>query len=247
MAKDLFSHHSASYARYRPTYPPELYQYIFSFLHKRERAWDCACGNGQAASFLAGYFAHVDATDISETQIAHAVQKQNIHYRVCPAEHTPFADNSFDLITVATAYHWLSWDAFQKEATRVGKQGAVVAIWAYYNLASNDDALNTMYTKFRSQIDPYWDPERRWLEEQYKTVPFDFELLPEATFESCLLWTREQFTGYLRTWSAVQNFRKRESDDPVDRIEAELKSNWKEDSKKYIRFPISLRLGRINK
>ena len=64
----------------------------------------------------------VEATDISEAQLSKAVQKENIHYQISPAEKTPFADNTFDLITVATAYHWLNWDEFHKEATRVGKR-----------------------------------------------------------------------------------------------------------------------------
>jgi hypothetical protein len=31
-------------------------------------------------------------------------------------ESTPFADNTFDLVTVAQAYHWIKWDEFRKEA-----------------------------------------------------------------------------------------------------------------------------------
>ncbi|MBD0332997.1 MAG: methyltransferase domain-containing protein, partial [Chitinophagaceae bacterium] len=87
--KDLFSKQSEYYAKYRPAYPPELYEYILDFVQERNVAWDCATGNGQAAVALAGYFKKVVATDISEAQIKNAVQKDNIEYHVCPAESTP--------------------------------------------------------------------------------------------------------------------------------------------------------------
>jgi hypothetical protein len=35
MAKDLFSKQSDLYARYRPTYPRELYDYILSFVKEK--------------------------------------------------------------------------------------------------------------------------------------------------------------------------------------------------------------------
>jgi hypothetical protein len=51
MAKDLFSKQSDLYARYRPTYPKELYDYILSFVKEKNTVWDCATGNGQAQLF----------------------------------------------------------------------------------------------------------------------------------------------------------------------------------------------------
>ena len=76
MAKDLFSGHSKSYAKYRPGYPKELFEYILQFVERKEKVWDCATGNGQAAVVLADYFEKVEATDISEAQIKNAVVKK---------------------------------------------------------------------------------------------------------------------------------------------------------------------------
>ena len=77
MAKDLFSKQSDLYAKYRPTYPKELYDYIVSFVKEKDVAWDCATGNGQAAGVLANYFKKVIATDISAAQIERAIRKEN--------------------------------------------------------------------------------------------------------------------------------------------------------------------------
>ena len=94
MAKDLFSKQSDLYARYRPTYPKELYEYILSFVKEKNTAWDCATGNGQAAVVLADHFKKVIATDISAAQIDKAIKKDNIEYSVCSAESTPFSSNT---------------------------------------------------------------------------------------------------------------------------------------------------------
>ena len=55
-AKDLFSGHSDIYAKYRPLYPKELYDFIFKHVPVKEMALDCGTGNGQAAAVLADTF-----------------------------------------------------------------------------------------------------------------------------------------------------------------------------------------------
>jgi hypothetical protein len=49
MPKDLFSNHASLYSKFRPSYPQELYDYVLSFVENRNKAWDCATGNGQVA------------------------------------------------------------------------------------------------------------------------------------------------------------------------------------------------------
>ncbi len=128
MAKDLFSNQAELYAKYRPTYPKELIEYVVSFVNKKETALDCATGNGQAAILLAASFQKVFATDTSLKQIDQAVKYPSVTYLREEAEKTSFDDNSFDLITVAQAYHWFEFDAFYAEATRIGKPDAIVAV-----------------------------------------------------------------------------------------------------------------------
>ena len=50
---DHFSQLAASYAQFRPQYPGALYDWIAAQCAARERAWDCACGSGQATLALA--------------------------------------------------------------------------------------------------------------------------------------------------------------------------------------------------
>jgi len=248
MAKDLFSNQSDLYARYRPTYPTELYQYILSFVKEKNTAWDCATGNGQAAVVLADHFKKVMATDISAAQIDKATKKENIEYSVCPAESTPFKENTFDLVTVAQAYHWIKWDEFKKEATRVCKPEAVIAIWTYSrNKIGNKKIDDAVYSFYENVTKPYWDYERKYVDERYKTVEFDYELLPAKQFETTLNWKRKDMLGYISSWSAIQKYSKENGHSPIPIIEAELNKLWPDGEVKKVVFPIYLKLGRISK
>jgi len=128
---DLFSEKSDLYAQARPQYPQALFDFLSSCVAHHNSVWDCATGNGQAAVGLAKIFSHVQATDMSEQQIAHALAADNITYSVQSAEHTNFADQQFDLITVAQALHWFNFEKFWPEGLRVLKPGGVFSAWAY--------------------------------------------------------------------------------------------------------------------
>lgn len=248
MTKDQFSKQADLYARFRPTYPQALYDYILSFVNEKNIAWDCATGNGQAAVELVNHFKKVFATDINAAQIGKAVRKDNIEYLVCPAESTPFTGNTFDLVTIAQAYHWLKWDKFREEVFRVCKPGAGIAVWVYYDHTTGDGKVDAAVKDFyKNVIGPYWDYERKYVEEKYASIAFDFELLPDRHFETVLQWERDDLLGYISSWSAVQRFIKEKGYSPLPAIEENIKKLWKKNEIKKVIFPIYLKLGRVMK
>jgi SAM-dependent methyltransferase len=119
--KDHFSRQAADYAKFRPSYPREIFDYVGSIAPSRQLAWDCGTGNGQAAVGLASVFARVIATDASEKQIANAQPHERVEYRVAPAENSGTKSGSVDLIMVAQALHWFDLDRFYAEARRAMK------------------------------------------------------------------------------------------------------------------------------
>jgi ubiquinone/menaquinone biosynthesis C-methylase UbiE len=245
MSKDLFSKQANTYAKYRPVYPKELFEYILQFVAEKDTAWDCATGNGQAAIALAPYFKKVIATDISEKQLSLAKPHTNIKYQISAAEQTNFADNSFDLITVAQAYHWLKFEVFEKEVKRVAKKDAVIAIWGYNLFSTNEPAVNELIKKFYTDIvGPYWDNERKYVDDNYNSVPFNFSALPAKQFYIKSGWSKDDVIGYLNSWSSVQHFIEANKYNPVDGIAGELDLLWKEE--KGISFPLFLKLGRVH-
>ncbi len=248
MAKDLFSKQATLYAKYRPTYPSALIDYILNFVEKKQVAWDCATGNGQAALLYADKFEKVFATDTSEKQIYQSIPHPKIIYSIGSAEKTQFTDSSFDLITVAQAYHWFQFNEFFKEATRVGKNDCVVAIWGYSLFEADDEKLNKLIKYFYVDVvGKYWDAERKYVDEEYKTVPFNFENLPAEKFSIDVEWDFDELIGYFNTWSSVQHFIKEKGFNPVDEIAKEARSIWPDNNKKHFSSPVFLLLGRVKK
>src|SRR2546428_4753450 len=170
--KDNFSKHSESYAQFRPTYPSELFNFLDEIVPEKRNAWDCGTGNGQVATELAKQFEHVYASDISEEQIANAVKKNNIEYKVEPAEKTSFQPEFFDLITIAQAIHWFDFEEFYKEVNRVLKPNGVIAVIGYYLTNIDPDTDKIIHHFYKNILSSYWDAERRYIDELYQTIPF---------------------------------------------------------------------------
>ena len=242
--KDNFSTQAGQYAKFRPSYPKEMIEYIVSQVNNRELALDVATGNGQVAVLLSGYFAKVFANDISQKQLDNAAKKENITYSVSSAEKTKFDDNSFDLITVAQAIHWFDFDAFYKEVYRILKPDGVFAVMGYGLLYTNAEADKILRYFYEDITGPYWDPERRYLDENYTTIPFPFKEQEVPQFVNEFTWEFEQLTGYLETWSAVQHYIKEHNTNPVDIIRDELKEVWEKGDRK-VYFPLLLRMGKL--
>jgi hypothetical protein len=243
--KDYFSDQSKAYATFRPTYPKELYEFIFSHLKNKGVAWDCATGNGQVAHYLSDYFQKIYATDISQKQIDNAFLKDNIVYSVCKAEQTSFADQQFDLITVAQALHWIDTSAFYKEVIRTSKPDALLAVWGYALLSVNERIDPLFLDFYHNTVGPFWDAARKLVEEQYRGISFPFEEIPSPLFALRVEWTLPQFAGYLSSWSATQNYVKTKGEDPVPLFIESVKKHWKEDEVKTVTFPLFLRLGKV--
>lgn len=248
MAKDLFSKQAALYAKYRPSYPAALIDYVLSFVDRKQTAWDCATGNGQAALLYADRFEKVFATDISEKQIAQATAHPKISYSISEAERTLFDDNAFDLITISQAYHWFQFDVFFTEATRVGKNGCIVAAWGYKLAVCADENINELVKYFYTDvIGKYWDAERKYVDAQYETIPFAFKKLPSGEFRTDVEWDVEELLGYFSTWSSVQHFIKENGNNPVEAFADKIRSAWDNKRNKSFYFPLFLLIGKIEK
>lgn len=243
--KDLFSSHSADYAMFRPGYPPVLFEYLRGITATKERAWDCATGTGQVAGELASFFEQVYATDISLNQLSQAIQKSNIHYTKQRAESTGFPDDYFDLLTVGQAIHWFNLEDFYAEAKRVLKKDAVIAVFGYALFKSNPETDKIIQNFYEKIIGPYWEPERRFIEEKYQSIPFPFREISTPQFELEQQWSLERLIGYLNTWSAVKSYEKETSSNPVKLIQKDLLETFGDLGK--LKFPIILRVGKTDK
>ena len=143
------------------------------------------------------------------------------------------------------ACHWFDLEKFYAEAKRVLKPGGVIAAWTYTLLdveAGIDELLTDFY---RNVVGPYWPPERRMVDDRYRSLPFPFEPIDPPAFEIRTEWSRDDLLGYLGTWSATQAYMKAKGIDPLDEFARRLAPLWPDAALvKTLRWPLHLRIGR---
>lgn len=245
--KNYFSTQAAYYAKYRPTYPPALFEYLHSVTPLHDQAWDCATGNGQAALGLAPFFKHVIATDASDAQIANATKHENITCRVADALNTNIEDCSIDLTTVAQALHWFGLEKFYEEVRRVSVPEGILAVWSY-NLLNVSPELNQMIRRYYDDVvGAYWPPERKLIEDGYRSLLFPFKELNAPPLAMQAEWSLDELLGYLRSWSATQRFIEARGVDPLINFADEICIAWDApEEKKTITWPLSIRVGIVS-
>lgn len=245
---DHFSQIAPDYATYRPHYPRALFDVIASACTSRQRAWDAACGNGQATLDIAERFDDVVGTDASADQITQAPPHPRITWRVARAEASSLPSSSCDLVTCAQALHWLDIDAFFREVQQVLVPGGVVAVWCYGDVRSTDARIDDIVRRYSHEtVGPYWPPQRRLLDDGYRHIPFPFAEIPAPPLTMNAQWTLAHLLGYIRTWSATNRFMERTRADPVVPLTHELEAVWGDRAMpRELWWKLSLRMGRRN-
>jgi len=243
---DHFSEVASRYADFRPHYPPALFDYLATLVPQGSLVWDCACGNGQATLGLARRLDRIVATDASREQIASATPHPKVEFRVASAEQSGLADESVGLITVAQALHWFDLERFYAEVKRVLRPGGVLAAWAYGINEVEGGTVNQLVHEFYSTtVGPYWPPERKLVEDGYRSIRFPLTEITPPSFRMEARWTLDQLLGYFSTWSATNRFIKATGRNPLVPLSEALARVWGDpNSPRIVVWPLSLRVGR---
>jgi hypothetical protein len=174
------------------------------------------------------------------------VPASGVEYRVAPADRSGLPDKSVALVTVAQALHWFDFDAFYGEVRRVTVSEGVIAVWSYGACHVGADIEQDLRDFQEGTVGPYWDPGRKWVDEEYRTIPFPFAELKAPAFELHKEWSLTQLGGYLRSWSAVAKYVKVRGEDPVIPLLERLVNRWgSADERRHVRWPLALRVGRV--
>jgi ubiquinone/menaquinone biosynthesis C-methylase UbiE len=241
MTKDLFSKQSSEYAKFRPAYPESLIKEIISKCKSHHSAWDAGTGNGQMAALLAPHFTSVFASDLSDKQLSNAKRVDNVKYFISNSYETSLQSNSIDLITVAQAVHWFDFEKFYTEVKRVASNDALIAVVGYGVMRSTGAVDQIIQDFYHGATGPYWDKERRYLDEEYKTIPFPFTELKVAETIMQYTWNIDQLIGYFSTWSALQHLINATGIDPLPELREKFLAT---DQKEFLlNFPLYIRIG----
>jgi len=244
---DHFSDHAPDYEAYRPTYADALFSYLSSLVAAHDLAWDCATGNGQAAHGLTPHFRTIIATDASPQQLAQASTHKQITYVVALADRTPLPDGSVDLVTVASAFHWLDFPRFYGEVRRVAKPDGILACWGY-KVPSVTPEVDAVVRRLDAEVlRHFWLPETRLAVEGYRTIPFPFDEIDTPPFRMTHEWNLDQLMGFLGTWSASLRYRTQTGREPMDEIRDELAGAWGDpQQERQVAWDLFMRVGRIS-
>ena len=134
--EDRFSNKAEFYKKFRPTYPKELIDYLYSqvgFTSESVIA-DIGSGTGIFSRLLIEQGSFVYCVEPNEDMRAAAENDLSEFENFASVngndKNTGLPDSSVDFITVAQAIHWFDRQAFKAECQRILKPGGkVVLVW----------------------------------------------------------------------------------------------------------------------
>jgi SAM-dependent methyltransferase len=124
----------ARYALGRPYHHPRALARALAMLGAThvEHALDVACGTGMSTRALSEIATWVAGVDRSEEMLAIARAVDVPAFVRSAAETLPFADASFDAITVCSGIHWFDQPRFFAEARRLLRPHGWIALYDHY-------------------------------------------------------------------------------------------------------------------
>jgi SAM-dependent methyltransferase len=128
---------AADYAQYRPGYAPSIVTAVLSLVGRPAHEVDAAdvgAGTGIWTRMLAARKLHsVTAVDPSDEMRRHGgltADKNDIVWRRGTAEETGLPPNAYDLVSMASSFHWADFDRACTEFQRILRPGGrFVALW----------------------------------------------------------------------------------------------------------------------
>lgn len=194
-AKPTFS--AASYAAFRPTYPPALYAHLLAY-HRGPRTLllDLGAGHGPASRALAPSFARVISTDPSPGMLAAAraatpaAAFPNIEFREAAADARLRArafgdskDEAADMVVAGQAAHWFDFPATWRHVAGALRPGGTLALWTYkdwvYVGCAGASRILVEWLYGADRLGPHWEPGRRLVRGNYADVVPPAELFED--------------------------------------------------------------------
>lgn len=189
----VFNEDVINYDSFRPLYPEELYEAIFSYsgINSDIRILEIGIGTGQATAPFLEQGISVTAVELGEDLSSFVKEKYKIYsnFQVINDDFISccLPDNSFDLIYCATAFHWMPEKERYEKVKRLLKPNGVLALfWNHPFPNRKDDISNTaskaVYDKYRprkEELTEFCEKDLRKYTDELKAYGF-------AEVESCL-------------------------------------------------------------
>ena len=207
-----FGRTSRYYARYRDIYPQSMYDKLIScgIGKKGQKILDLGSGTAVLPLNMHSTNAMFFATDISENQLMYGKQIaeskgiKNIRFKVCSAQDTGFANNSFDAVTAVQCFHYFDADKAADEIRRVLKPGGVFCKIFMDWLPFEDEVIREMESLVL-KYNPDWSgkgfKEYRFCFPKWAENKFDIETV--YSYDTILEFSKEMWIGRIKSCRGV--------------------------------------------
>lgn len=193
------------YAQGRPYYHPLVIKHIKNRVMPTSllsSAIDIGCGTGLSTLALKAIAKQILGIDPSPAMLAFAPTTDNLTYCAAAADALPVRDSSFDLMTLASVFHWLNRSAFLTEAWRVLRPAGWLVIYDNYFKGNMEGDPSFQHWFSKIYLNRYPSPPRNrtpFEADEARTFGFQFET--RDVYENRVSFTREQLIRYLSTQS----------------------------------------------
>ena len=195
------------YAKGRPYFHPLVIGRVresLSIAAPLPKGLDACCGTGLSTLALGELAAHVVGADLSAEMLALAPRGEGLSFCRASAEELPFADGTFDVVTVCQALHWLDRRRFLAEARRVLRPGGLLVIYDDYvtgRMAGCEEFRRWHDETYRHRFPA--PPRGRIGFAEGEPAREGFRLLLEESFEHEIEFTPATLVDYLTSHSNI--------------------------------------------
>ncbi|MFA5048019.1 MAG: class I SAM-dependent methyltransferase [Patescibacteria group bacterium] len=236
--REIFTGTAHYYAKYRPGYPPDFFDFVIKLFHLNgySKLLDLGCGTGQLTIPLAPQFQEAIGLDpekemLTEAKkLADSMAINNINWVESTAENFPFGQNVFKLTTMGASFHWMRQDEILNQIYEHTEVGGGLVITSNPTSAWKNDYEEKWQATRRGIVQKYLGQERRAGDSIYVRPKDRFEDIidrspfgrhEEWTHEYEQSWTLDSVIGYLYSTSFAA---RRLFGDQIDDFEQELKT-----------------------
>lgn len=202
-----FSSRAQNYAKYRPSYPNEIIEYLHKVigLSKNSIIADIESGTGICTKLFLdnGNIVYAVEPNQDMRQLAENLHKSYGNFNSIEgfSENTQLQTESIDIIIAAQAFHWFDPEPTKEEFLRILKpNGSVVLMWNNRKLGFDGfmgEYLNIL-RRYREKLDVKSD-------ERVMPKFFDTKTLHEEVFSNFQTFNFERLKGELISYSYMPN------------------------------------------
>ncbi|WP_042171048.1 class I SAM-dependent methyltransferase [Paenibacillus gorillae] len=200
-SKERFSNRVENYVKYRPGYPIEALDYLYSDvgLNASSQVADLGAGTGIFSKLLLERGSEVIAVEPNQA-MREAADKElgglpNYRSVAAAAETTGLPEHSVDFIVCAQSFHWFDRPAAQAEFHRILKPGGKAALIWNSRLTSGTPFLEGYEELLRLYSTDYKQMTHKNISADQLRTFFRENRMQEATFTNGQLLNREELLG----------------------------------------------------